>query len=61
MRRKIKEMKAFNVRFSKDLWMFLKKMSFEQEVSMNDIVVFALEKVRKSYEKKLTLDDIMIS
>lgn len=52
--------KVFPTRLPKELWKFLKKMSAEKEMHMNDIVISLLIKYRKSLEKTLTKEDIEI-
>lgn len=54
-------MKALNIRIPKNLWKFLKKEAFEQEISMNHIIVSCLEKYRNRVKKKLTDDDAIVS
>ena len=53
----MQEIKSFQMRLPRDLWLFLKKVSAENDTSMMDIFITCLEKYKKSYEKKLTLSD----
>lgn len=53
--------KAFNIRIPKDIWVFLKKKSIDQEKAMNAIVIDCLEKYKKKCEKKLTQGDAVVS
>ncbi len=46
--------KVFSVRLSKEMWVFLKKHSIEQEKPMNTIIFDCLEKYKNKYEKRLT-------
>jgi predicted HicB family RNase H-like nuclease len=50
-----KELKNFNVRLPKDLWMFLKSQSALQEISMIDIIKKALEDYKIKVEYSLTI------
>jgi hypothetical protein len=54
------KMKAFNVRISKELWVFLKDQSIIQEKPMNSIIAASLEKMKKSLEKKLTCNNTRV-
>jgi hypothetical protein len=45
------DIKVFTIRIHKEMWKFLKMYSIEQEVPMNDFIVKALDKHRKSFEK----------
>lgn len=53
----MQELKTFNVRLPKDLWLFLKKESADQETSMCEIILTCLTKYRKNKEKKLLTGD----
>ncbi len=46
--------KIFNIRMEKDLWVFLKTNAAEREIYMTDIVIDCLTQYRKKVEKKLT-------
>lgn len=46
------ELKYFNMRLPKDVWMFLKHSAVSQELSMTDIIVTSLEMYKKKLEKK---------
>lgn len=48
------DLKAFNVRLSKETWRFLKKTALEQERTMGEIVETCVEKYKKRLENKLT-------
>lgn len=51
------EIKNFNMRIAKELWMFLKSEAAAKETSMTDIIVACVEKHKKNIEKKLTRTD----
>lgn len=52
------EKKSFNVRLSKDLWVFLKKESLTREVSMTEIIENCIIKLKDKIDKKaLTSND----
>lgn len=54
----MKEIKTFNVRLRKDLWMFLKKEAANRETSMTGIIQTCVIKFKKRCEKKeLTVND----
>ena len=53
--------KAFLMRLPRDLWLFLKTTSAEQERSMQDILITCLEKYKKRLQNRLTDDNTMIS
>jgi predicted HicB family RNase H-like nuclease len=46
------EMKTFNVRIPKDMWVLLKHESIRKELSMNAIITECLNKYKKKLEKK---------
>lgn len=54
---KNKEIKMFQMRMPKDMWVFLKKSAIDQEVSMMDIILRCVEKYKKRMENKLTDSD----
>lgn len=54
------KLKTFNVRMEKELWVFLKKLSIQKEMSMNDIIINRVKKLRDRKEKKLTSHDAMV-
>jgi hypothetical protein len=54
------ENKMFNMRMSKEMWMFLKLRAAEQEEAMTDIVNRLLEKYKKKFDDKLTKKDINV-
>lgn len=57
----MEDTKAFNVRIPKTLWKFLRNASLAQEVSMNKIIITQMEKYKKSYEKRLTSSNEVVS
>lgn len=56
----MEDIKKFQIRISRDLWIFLRRQSIEQENSMNRIVETCLTKYKKSLEKRLTDSDTMV-
>ena len=51
-------MKTFNMRMTKSMWMFLKRVAAEQEESMTDIVNRCVEKYKKKFDNKNVPKDI---
>jgi len=45
---KDQEMKSFNLRLPKDIWLYLKKESIDKETSMTDIILHCIEKHKKT-------------
>lgn len=41
------DIKAFNIRMTKEMWIFLKKKAVDSEMSMNSIIIYCLDKYRK--------------
>lgn len=58
--KKREEIKTFNMRMPKDIWMFLKKTAAEQEESMTTIIVRCVKKYKKKFDDKLTKDDTSV-
>ena len=59
--KKIKdEIKVYPARLPKELWKFLKQLSLESEMSMNEIVIGLILNHKKNLEKQLTKFDITI-
>lgn len=48
------ELKNFNMRMPKEIWLFLKHTSAHKGISMTDIIVACVEKYKKRIESKLT-------
>lgn len=48
------ETQLFNVRLPKELWKYLRKTAFDQNISMNEVVVRWLKKFKDDREKMLT-------
>lgn len=46
--------KALNVRLPKDVWLFLKHFSADRELSMNEIIVMCLKKLKMRHARSLT-------
>lgn len=53
--------KAFQVRIKRETWLFLKRISAEQERSMANIIEGCVEKYKKKFENKLTDNDTVVS
>lgn len=51
------EIKSFQVRMTRDLWMFLKKTSVVQETSMNEIISRCVSKYKNKINKDLTFEN----
>lgn len=49
----MKEKKSFNVRMSKDLWVFLKNESARRETPMVEIIENCLLKMKEKLDKKV--------
>lgn len=48
------EFKTFNLRITRDLWLFLKKHAADRAMPMTEIATDLLVKYRKKVENKLT-------
>jgi len=48
----MKDIKTFNVRLTKELWLFLKKEAANRETSMTDLIELCVAKFKKNCEKK---------
>jgi hypothetical protein len=54
----MKDMKTFNVKIPKELWVFLKRKAADEERSMADIILKSVEKMKRKYDKEvLTSND----
>jgi len=60
MKEKKTDGKMFTVRLPKDLWLFLKQKSAEQEESMQNIIIRCVGKYKNKFEKRFTADDTLI-
>jgi predicted HicB family RNase H-like nuclease len=60
MAKENKDIKTFNMRMPKDMWMFLKMKAADQEVSMTDIIVRCVGKYKRKFENKLTESDTSV-
>jgi len=49
-----KDIKMFQMRMPRDMWVFLKKTAIDQEISMMDIIIRCVDKYKKKMENKLT-------
>lgn len=54
------EIKTFNMRIPRDIWLFLKKTSADQDISMTEIIVRCVDKYKKRLESKLTESDTYV-
>lgn len=52
---------SLHIRMPYDIWDFVYKISYEQKISKNDVVLYCIEKYKKRFEKKLTKDSDMVS
>lgn len=53
----VPQLKAFNIRIPRDLWIFLKKMAAENDTSMNSYILEKLLLAKQRYEKKELTQD----
>lgn len=51
-------LKVFSMRMPKETWMFLKKTSADQEISMAEIIMRCVEKYKKKFYNKSIENDI---
>ena len=51
-----KDIKNFNMRVPKELWIFLKRTSAIQEVSMAKIIIGCIEQYKKRLDKKVDIE-----
>jgi len=56
----MEDIKPFNLRIEKDLWVFLKKHSVDQDCSMTEIIGKIIRKYKNKCEKNLTLTDTKV-
>lgn len=54
MRKKDENIKVMNIRLRKEVWAFLRKLAFDQESSINELINVCLEKVKKNHDNMLT-------
>ena len=57
MAKEINDIRNFNMRVSKDMWVFLKHDAMNRETTMTSIITGCLDKYKKAVEKKLTALD----
>lgn len=55
------EIKPFQVRLSKEMWIFLKTQSMQTGKPMNALIAELVEKSKKRIEKRLTKKDTVVS
>lgn len=52
------KIKTFNIRLSRELWVFLKRKAIDDDISMNSLIISCVERLKKKSEKKeLTQSD----
>jgi hypothetical protein len=51
---------SLSIRLPKDLWRFMKKKAYEDETTMNEIIVALIVRYKKSLEKQLTRIDNIV-
>jgi hypothetical protein len=56
----MEDIKPFNLRIERDLWVFLKKHSVDQNKSMTEIIGKIIRRYKNKCEKKLTLSDTKV-
>lgn len=56
MEKEQQELKSFNMRMPREIWLYLKKTSADQDISMGDFIIFCVNRYRKSLNIDLTLD-----
>lgn len=56
----MRNVKSFNLRMQKEIWMWLKSQSVVEELSMTDIVIHLIEKYKNKCEKVLTNKDALV-
>jgi len=56
----INEIKIMNIRLPKSMWSFLRQSAFDQQTSMNEIILRCLLKYKENRERLLTSKDITI-
>lgn len=57
MSKQTADVKIFNMRIDKELWLFLKGQAAVRETSMTEIIVSCIEKHKRMIEKRLTRTD----
>jgi predicted HicB family RNase H-like nuclease len=57
MAKRSNELKSFNMRMPKEMWLFLKKTSASQEISMTELILRCVERYKKKFDSRLTDDD----
>jgi len=55
------KIKSFNMRMTRELWLFLKKVAAENDTSMNSYILSVLMKSKEKHDKKeLTNNDATV-
>ena len=60
MTKKNNDIRTFNMRVPKEIWLFLKKTSAAQEISMTEIIIRCITKYKKKLDNKLTDSDTYV-
>lgn len=60
MKQDTTNLKTFNMRIPRDIWVFLKKTAIDQDESMTDIIVRCVEKYKRKIDNKLTKQDLNV-
>lgn len=60
MEKEVVEIKCFNMRMPKHLWIFLKHLSATKGISMTDIIIERVDKYKKRLESRLTNTDTKV-
>lgn len=60
MNQMTEQLKPFHIRMPKELWLFLKSRSAEQEEPMGSIVIRCIEKYKKKFDDRLTDTDTKV-
>lgn len=56
MKGKDKDIKSFNIRLTREMWMFLKKEAANRETSMTNLIQMSVDKFKNRCEKKELTD-----
>jgi len=56
----VSEIKSFQIRLPKELWIFLKQRSVAEQRAMNQIIIDSVTNLKKTCEKRLTEIDSVV-
>lgn len=48
--------KAFNIRLPKEMWIFIKKKAIDREMSINQLLIELIKKYQKKFENSVDND-----